>query len=717
MAEPVDRFYIVAPARPPDERRSVLKHGDTFGVFDRFGDVYADGGLFFEDTRYLSSLRLLVEGREPLLLSSMVQDNNAVLTVDLTNPDMMLPSGIFLPHGALHLVRSKFIWDSVCYERLRLRAYIGELLPLTVQVDIDGDFADIFEVRGAKRTRHGTCYAPKAEADGLAFVYDGLDRKRRTLRVGYAPAPSRQVAGHLEFELSLAPGREERLFLTYACEAELPVRALPAGRAAYDQATTELGAMLEEGRARQCDITTSNAQFNAWLERSSADLRMMLSNTKAGAYPYAGVPWYSTPFGRDGIISALEVLWRDPSIARGVLLFLARTQAQARDPDAAAEPGKVLHEMRRGEMAALGEVPFGCYYGTVDATPLYLMLAGAYYGATADAALIEEIWPSIEAALRWVDESGDLDHDGFVEYATDVRGLRNQGWKDSADAVFHADGSYAEGPIALCEVQSYVFAAKLAVAALAEMRGERGRADELRRQALLLQERFEEAFWCEEIDTYAIALDGSKRPCRVRTSNAGQCLLSRIVRPERARRTALTLLGEESFSGWGIRTVAVNEARYNPMSYHNGSVWPHDNAMVALGLARYGYKSMALDVMMGLFDASLSLDNHRLPELFCGFPRRRGQGPTLYPVACSPQAWASGAVFMLLSACLGMSIDAPNGRVEFFHPVLPPFLQELRISNLRVGAGAVDLTVHRYPDDVGINVVRRRGVVEVVNIK
>jgi glycogen debranching enzyme len=398
-----------------------------------------------------------------------------------------------------------------------------------------------------------------------------------------------------------------------------------------------------------------------------------------------------------------------------VLAYLAETQATDVIPEQDAEPGKILHETRNGEMAALREMPFARYYGSVDATPLFVQLAGAYYQRTGDRKFVEQIWPNVEAALRWMHQYGDRDGDGFLEYSRQCpEGLVHQGWKDSDDAIFHANGSLARGPIAVCEVQGYAYAAWCAGAVLAAALNYPEQSQICARHAEMLRDRFDSAFWCDELGTYALALDGDKHPCQVRTSNAGQCLFSGIVLPDRAARLAQTLLALESFSGWGIRSLATSEPCYNPMGYHNGGVWPHDSALIASGLARYGMVEEASRIFTGLFDAAMYLDLHRVPELFCGFPRDSGEGPILYPVACAPQAWSAASVFVLLQSSLGLAIDGIASRISFVRPWLPSFLNEATILNLQVGDSRVDLSLVRHDRDVSVRALRRRGDVEIV---
>jgi glycogen debranching enzyme len=714
-----DPYYIVAPAPLVGERARVLKQGDTFAVFDHHGDIRPVGmkeqGLFHEGTRFLSCLLLRLGRGEPLFLSSTVKEDNALFAVDLTNPDIREGEHVVVSRGTLHVFRGVFLWQGIFYQRIRLRNYGAARVEVSFSLRFTSDFADIFEVRGTHRASRGKILPPIVSDSSVVLGYEGLDGVVRHARLEFSPAPERLTATEAQFTIALDPQEAAVFHLTISCEngAEVLARSLT-----YDAGLELTTSSMQETRAHACDIFTSNEQFNDWTNRSLADLDMMLTETPQGLYPYAGVPWFSTPFGRDGIVTALQTLWLNPDIARGVLSYLAATQADAVIPEQDAEPGKILHETRRGEMAALNEIPFGRYYGSVDATPLFVLLAGAYFERTADRSFAKTIWPHVERALKWIDTLGDRDGDGFVEYfRATPEGLAQQGWKDSQDSVFHADGTLATGPIALCEVQGYVFAAKRVAARLAIALDQVDKADALGHQASELQRRFEGAFWCEELGTYALALDGEKRPCLVRTSNPGHCLFTGIVSPDRAALVAKNLLDPASFSGWGVRTVAEGEARYNPMSYHNGSIWPHDNALLGAGLARYRLKEGAMKILGGMFDASLFVELHRMPELFCGFHRRPGEGPTLYPVACSPQAWAAGSVFQLIQACLGLRVEAATGRLYLDYPMLPAFLEEVRIRRIRVGAGSVDLLFRRFGEDVAVNVLARSGGVEVVTLK
>ena len=714
-----DQYYILAKSSLADDRTRVLKHGDTFAVFDRYGDIQPVGmgeqGIYHAGTRFLSKLLLQIAGQRPMLLSSTIREDNILLGVDLSNPDMA-DGEAKLPRGTLHIYRSKFLWQGVCYERLHIRNY--GLTPVTSWLTLlfENDFADIFEIRGQKRAARGSRIDDVVEPSGLTLGYEGLDRVTRSLRIRCDPPIAETEPGQMRIPFQLDRHGEAEFLVSFACE--LGAERGPRLCQSYEGGLVEAGRVLRNRQSSGCTVYTSNEQFNHWINRSDADLQMMFTETEWGPYPYAGVPWFSTVFGRDGIITALEYLWLEPQVARGVLRYLAANQATETIPDQDAEPGKILHEVRGGEMAALKEVPFRRYYGSIDSTPLFLILAAAYFERTGDTELLRSIWPNIERALHWIDCYGDQDRDGFVEYhRQSPTGLVQQGWKDSHDSIFHADGSIAEGPIALCEVQAYVYAAKCGIAEAAYRLGNRERARALQAEAEALREHFESSFWCADLGTYAIALDGRKQPCRVKTSNAGQCLFGGIASEDHAAAVTGTLLNHGGFTGWGIRTVASSELRYNPMSYHNGSVWPHDNALIAAGFARYQQMEAVSKVLGGLFDLAIFSDLHRLPELFCGFARRPGKGPTLYPVACSPQAWASGAVFLLLQAAIGLRVDAAKRQVILLHPMLPESVPEVSIRNLAVDAHTkLDLVLQRQRDSVGLDVPRREGDVEVLVI-
>jgi glycogen debranching enzyme len=709
------QYAIAASANLQERRTRTLKHGDTFAVFDQRGDIGGElgnsEGLYHRDTRILSQFQLLLEEARPLLLSSMTQDDNAVFSADLSNPDLLADGKIALRREQIHLQRLKFVWNANCYERLLVKNFGDAPLTIRLTLRFTADFADLFEVRGEQRAAHGTSSAELTGERGVLLSYLGLDQVTRDTRLTFEPAPKTLTTGRAIYELTLKPRQTRRIFVRYGVVDDADEWN---GRCFYRQMRAARRA-LRESSERAASVDSSNSVFNEIVRRSVSDLYMLITDTPQGPYPYAGTPWFSTPFGRDGIITALMTLWVDPTIARGVLGFLAATQATGVEPLRDAEPGKILHEMRHGEMANLREVPFGRYYGSVDSTPLFVLLLGEYFVRTGDLDTVRELWPNVEAALRWIDTYGDRDGDGFVEYYRQTKeGLANQGWKDSHDAIFHSDGRTAEGPIALCEVQAYVYGAKRHAAMLAGALGYHSHAASLQAQAVSLRHEFEDKFWCDDLSVYALALDGAKQPCRVVSSNSGQVLLTGIASPDRAQRVADTLLSPGIFSGWGIRTVAHSAARYNPMSYHNGSVWPHDNGLIAMGMARYGQKRAASQVFTALFDAASYMDLRRLPELFCGFVRRQRNAPTQYPVACSPQAWASATTLCLLQATLGLELFDGSREVAFYRPVLPDFIDHVHLRNLRLSGGSVDVLLHRHGSDVAATVTRRDGDVVVV---
>lgn len=706
-------WYIPATSSRCDDRIRVLKSNDGFAVFSRHGEMSGAGlgeqGFYFLGTRHLSYWHVHVAGREPMLLNSSLRLDNSRLVVDQTTPDLFQDDNLWLPKGCMHLRRELAVLNGTLNERLELVNYHDRAHRFTVSYRFEGDFRDIFEVRGMERARRGQMEEPRLEERTVILGYQGLDGVARHTLIGFDRTPEVISAEQAEFAVDLPVGGRFVLESTVSCANGETYFCQPS----HVETVSAIEQDLAEGKSSRSSVWSDNEQFNDWLNRSAADLQILTTETRYGPYTYAGIPWFSTPFGRDGLITALQTLWAQPNLALGVLRFLAATQADHTDPKNEAEPGKILHELREGEMAALGEVPFRCYYGTVDATPLFVVLAGRYYKRTGDIQSIQQLWPHIESALAWL--TGKLTIENFLTYNRQGdRGLVQQGWKDSNDSVFHSDGRYATPPIALCEVQGYVWEALIRGAELAERLGFDHHNENWRQRAGRLRQDFETAFWLEDLATYALALDGAGKPCAVRSSNPGHLLYSGIVAPERAAVLARQLVSTDAFNGWGLRTIFSGEVRYNPMSYHNGSIWPHDTTLAAAGLARYGFMDEALTLIDGLFNASVFFDQHRLPELFCGFDRIPGQAPTLYPVACAPQAWASGAVFMAIEAMLGLCFEAECSKFCLRYPRLPDYIGWLRIQDLRYGDASVDLVVRRHDQEVAVNIERRQGEMELM---
>lgn len=689
------------------ETLMALKDGDTFLVADHWGDVKAGAdGLFDKDTRLLSRFALTVGRARPSRLSSGVTKDNVFFTCHSTNRPLPPMGGRSAPAGVLHLERRRFIWDRRLFERVRMVNHGVEdiLLPLTFE--FDADFADIFQVRGTARPQQGDIHPPVIDGRRVTFSYTGLDGVKRTSCLAFSEPPARLSATRAEFMFSLPRGRSLDLFVECGLDAcDQPdeerwrwhsILARLAMRRRLRR-----GAIVEGGR---------NQGFNDWLRQSRADIALLVTDLPTGPYPYAGTPWFSTPFGRDGIITAWQMLWIDPGLAKGVLTYLAARQATETNAFMDSAPGKIMHETRGGEMSVLGEVPFGLYYGGVDTTCLFVALAGAYAKRTNDYETIRALWPNLIAAAGWMKDYGDSNGDGLIDYARAAdTGLSNQGWKDSEDSIFHADGRFPKGPIALLEVQGYAFAAWKALAEMGAVLGD-GRADEWANRAETLRALVEERYWMEDEGFYAIALDGDGEQCRAIGSNAGHLLFTGLPSHERARRVTRRMLTAEFRSGWGLRTLAKGQARFNPMSYHNGSVWPHDTALAAAGMARYGERH-AVAMLLGEIYGSAAHFQMRLPELFCGFVRETGEPPIAYPVACLPQAWAAGSVFLMMQAVLGLNIDAAEGLVEVNNPALPAGLDRLSITRLKVGDGVIDLHFQRLNGHVVVMPRERSGTV------
>jgi len=692
-------------------RLYALKDADTFVVADGAGDIHGvDDGMFRDDTRVLSRWRLRVGGHAPSFLASDVSRDNLYFTAHLTNRPLPALGDQATLQGVVHIERTRFVWAQRLFERITMHNFGGRAVRVPIALDFAADFADIFEVRGAIRAKRGSYLVPEVAAASVALRYRGLDGATRTCAIAFEPAPRRLSATRAEFDVTLPDRAETTLYVEIGPDVEGTPGARQF-RAAAARARWRMRKIRRRGAVLKC----SGELFGVWLDKSRADLALLTTDLETGPYPYAGIPWFATTFGRDGIVTALELLWLDPSLARGVLGFLAKHQANVTSAFADSAPGKVIHETRRGEMAALGEVPFARYYGGVDATPLFVVLAGAYADRTGDLEFIDNLWPSLLAAMQWIDGAGDSNGDGLLDYARAAdSGLANQGWKDSVDSVFHADGRMAQGPIALVEVQGYVYAARRAMAQLAARRLESEESQRWQAAAQALRHEVETRYWMEDQGFYGIAIDGAGELCRIAASNAGHLLFAGLPGDERASRVMDRMLEAPFDSGWGLRTLARTEANFNPMSYHNGSVWPHDTAMCAAGFARYGNKEGAVHWLDEMFRTAAHF-SMRMPELHCGFARRPGEPPIAYPVACLPQAWSAGAVFMMLQACLGVSIDAWRKEVRIERPALPREIDWLEVSRLPVGDATVDLVFQRaagrvvaagerIPDDVRVTI-------------
>ncbi len=723
---------------PTLAQQLVLKENETFIVSRADGNITGGDadGLYYHDTRYLSLLNFKLNGLDLELLNSS-GEQNFMGNLQFANPYFVTEAGEQVKPQTLNIERSRMIMGGL-HERIEIVNYNNFPVPATISLQAAADFRDMFDVRGFSRTVWGTIETPTWDGKTLTFSYLSSDEQKHLSSVLTAePAPDqaeislprRQIgatqegsivpnlvndavqvevnapSATLAWDIVLQPQQE--YVITFQVRPSELVNEQQDDD--FNRNVDALDQRYEQWTAESSRMTTNDELYNRLLYRSSTDLRVLMLDSEGGFFPAAGIPWYSCPFGRDSLITAYQMLSLNPQVAVGTLRMLAKHQATEVDDWRDAQPGKILHEIREGEMARLKMVPHTPYYGTVDATPLFIMLFCEMMNWIDDAAIYQELLPNVMAALNWIDEYGDLDGDGFVEYERkSSKGILNQVWKDSDDSTLMPDGQPAASPVAAVEVQGYVYNAKLSLANLLRRKGEAATAERLEREAAELKVRFNAAFWMPEVGYYAQALDREKRQVPAITSNPGHCLLTGIIDDDKAAAVVKRLMAPDMASGWGIRTLSSESYHYNPMSYHRGSIWPHDNSLIAEGFKRYGFHQEANDLIRQIFEASLHFRYYRLPELFCGFQRegRYHSRPAEYPVSCSPQAWAAGTPIMMFQTLLGLQPE-PTSRKLRLHPRLPTWLHRLKLGNLRLGNRRLDLSVERGHD--GHDAVEIRG--------
>jgi glycogen debranching enzyme len=615
----------------------------------------------------------------------------------------------------VHIRREQLLASDIFYDQLTFENFNLHDVVLDFEMTYEADFMDVFQVRGVARQHFGRYFKPIVHHNSVMFHYCGLDGITRDTLIRFSQDPERVEGTTAHWRLNLPPFKRFQLQITVMPQVE--AKPSRAGRADFTQQLRLRRDAYAEWESHSTHFNSGNSIFDQMMGNCKGDFHALQIPEGREHVIAAGIPWFATMFGRDSAIAAFQSLLLSPQLATETLRVLARYQGAENMAWRDEEPGKILHEFREGEMTRAGEMPFGPYYGSADSTPLWLVLLSETFNWTADEQLVKDLLPHAYRALEWIDRYGDLDGDGFVEYARrSPRGLANQGWKDSWDAILHRDGELAKAPIALAEVQGYVYEAKYRMASLLRAFGDSSTADKLKKEAAEMAKRFEKAFWMPGRGFYALALDGDKRQVQVISSNPGHLLFTRMLAQERARAVCERFMRPDMFSGWGWRTLSQEERVFNPLSYHRGSVWPHDNSIVAYGMALYEFREPVNQIFQALFDAALNFRDYRLPELFCGMERGEYDEPVQYPVSCSPQAWASGAVFLLLTAVLGIRPSAPRKELNIVNPTLPPFLDHLSIRNLHVGGSRVDLDFSRRVDRTFCNVVDIQGEKLLVNV-
>ncbi len=699
-----------------EEGKLIIKEGDYFLFTNLRGDIPKSNmvgyGFYFKDTRFLNYFTLKINGERPIVLLS-TSERDYIEHLELTNSDLELSDKSHIPQDTLNIRRLRVIKDGL-YERIRIKNYNPVLVKLSLEFGFGADFADIFEMRGLKRKKRGKILKPKISDKCLRLAYLGLDGIFRRTEVHLGREPNKinffQEKVSLIYEVEIEP--HGRIIFDFFIEPVIGEDRKE--QLDFNKAVSILRKSYDEWERKCTQIFTDNELFNTVIKRAQNDLRELVALNGRGEIIYGGVPWFSAPFGRDSLITSLQTLSLNPNLSKETLKSLSFYQGKKVDPWRDEEPGKIFHEIRQGELAQLDEIPHTPYYGSIDSTPLFLVLFSEYLNWTGDLRFIYEERESINAALNWIDRFGDVDGDLFIEYERkSSKGLTNQGWKDSWDAVVHQNGRFPVPPIALVEVQGYVYLAKSGLSKVYRILGESEKSQRLEKEAEELKKKFNQLFWLEEESYFALALDGEKQPVKAITSNPGQGLWAEIIEKEKAEKVVKRLLQPDMFSGWGIRTLSKSAKGYNPMSYHNGSVWPHDNSMIIAGMKKYQFGEEANLVGSALFDAAIHHPYFRLPELFCGFTRRGNNYPVTYPVACTPQAWAAGSIFLILQSILGFQPDALNNILYLNQPQLPSWLNRVEISNLRVGRGNLRMLFIREGKFTRFEVSDSEGGIEV----
>ena len=685
----------------------VIKDGDIFLLIDQAGNIIKDAdaqyGLYTKDTRFLNKYSLFVNNKKPIVFSFKIIENY-MSEICLINQNVRK-----IENAKILIKRKQLISDGIVYDRISVTNSHLSSLKIKITLKIEADYLDIFQVRNyVKEKRLGTILSPRKVKNGIILGYIGKDGINRETELKILGGEGEIYKDRIEFSFKLKHKQEKELTIAIIPRIESQ-KLINKSIINFERARKRLKSDLKKWKENSLIINTDNDNFNWIIDRSLLDLKLLQTNLGEGFMPMAGIPWFAVPFGRDSIIASLQTLMLNTKIAQGTLKTLIHFQGKEINKDKEEEPGKIMHEIRFGELAHLNLIPHTPYYGTIDATPLFLILAVEYFHWTGDLKFIKKILPHLQTALDWIDKYGDVDHDGYVEYnPQSKRWAVNQGWKDSRDSSVHRDGSLAIPPIALVEVQGYVYQAKKGMAEIFSYLGEKDTAGKLEKEAQELKVKFNRDFWMGDRKYFAFGLDYQKKQIASITSNPGNCLYSGIIEEDKAEAVAKKLFSDELFSGWGIRTMGRKEIGYDPMSYHNGSVWPHDNSIIIAGLIRYNYWIKAIKIIDGFVKAAQYFKDNRLPELFCGFSLKEVKSLVKYPFACSPQAWSSGSIYLIIQSLLGIEADAINDKIHL-NPILPEGINKVEVKNLKIGNNKINLVVIKENNCIKLNNIRIEG--------